>query len=149
MKVYIVKAPQGEYEDYCEPIVKVFANKGKAEEYIKIENAKLPLEQAAKCAECLWARENDEKPKCFNPNKYKTCKNYFKYRGIYPLFMEEYELDITQSLKQQVREEVVEEIIAQLSKIEDTLINCGNGKEDALACFLKILRNVKGESNDN
>ena len=40
MKVYIVKAPYGEYEDYSEPIVKVFADKGKAEEYVKIENAK-------------------------------------------------------------------------------------------------------------
>ena len=54
MEVYIVKAPQGEYEDYREPIVKVFADKGKAEEYVKIENAKLPLEQADKCEECLW-----------------------------------------------------------------------------------------------
>lgn len=26
IKVYIVKAPQGEYEDYQEPIVKVFAS---------------------------------------------------------------------------------------------------------------------------
>ena len=32
MKIYIVKAPQGEYEDYYEPIVKVFADKGKAED---------------------------------------------------------------------------------------------------------------------
>ena len=32
MKVYIVKAPQCEYEDYCEPIIKVFADKGKAEQ---------------------------------------------------------------------------------------------------------------------
>lgn len=93
MKVYIVKAPHGEYEDYCEPIVKVFANKEKAEEYVKIENAKLPLRQACKCGECLWARENDEKPKCFKPNKYGTCQNYFKYSGIYPLFMEEYEVE--------------------------------------------------------
>ena len=31
MKVYVVKAPQGEYEDYREPIVKVFADKTKAE----------------------------------------------------------------------------------------------------------------------
>ena len=45
MKIYIVKAPQGEYEDYCEPIVKMFANKEKAEEYIKIENAKKSLKQ--------------------------------------------------------------------------------------------------------
>ena len=40
MKVYIVKAQYGEYEDYSEPIVKVFADKGKAEEYVKIENSK-------------------------------------------------------------------------------------------------------------
>ena len=53
MKIYIVKAPQGEYEDYCEPIVKVFTDKSKAEEYVKAENAKLPLEQADKCEECL------------------------------------------------------------------------------------------------
>lgn len=28
MKIYIVKAPQCEYEDYREPIVKVFADNG-------------------------------------------------------------------------------------------------------------------------
>ena len=98
MKIYIVKAPQGEYEDYREPIVKVFADKAKAEEYVKTENAKLPLEQADKCEECLWKwkmafEHNDEKPKCFNPDKYKTCQNYFKYSGISPLFMEEYEVE--------------------------------------------------------
>lgn len=98
MKVYIVKAPQGEYEDYREPIVKVFADKTKAEEYVKAENAKLPLKQADKCEECLWKwkmafEHNDEKPKCFNPDKYKTCQNYFKYSGIYLLFMEEYEVE--------------------------------------------------------
>lgn len=98
MKIYIVKAPQGEYEDYREPIVKVFADKTKAEEYVKAENAKLPLEQADKCEECLWKwkmafEHNDEKPKCFNPDKYETCQNYFKYSGISPLFMEEYEVE--------------------------------------------------------
>ena len=96
VKVYIVKAPQGEYEDYCEPIVKVFADKEKAEEYVKIENAKLPLEQADKCEECLWQCEmvfelNDEKPKCLNLDKYGICQNYLS--GIYPLFMEEYEVE--------------------------------------------------------
>ena len=40
MKVSIVKAQYGEYEDYSEPIVKVFADQGKAEEYVKLENAK-------------------------------------------------------------------------------------------------------------
>lgn len=43
------------------------------------------------------------------------------------------------------RKRVVDEIIAQLSRIEDTLINCGSGKEDALAYFLEILKNIKGE----
>ena len=45
MKIYIVKAPQGEYDSYREPIVKVFADKAKAEEYVKIENAKKSLKQ--------------------------------------------------------------------------------------------------------
>ena len=40
MKVYVVKAPQGEYEDYQEPIVKVFIDKKKAQQYVKEENAK-------------------------------------------------------------------------------------------------------------
>lgn len=98
VNVYIVKAPHGEYEDYREPIVKVFVNKEKAEEYVKIENSKLPLEQAGKCEECIWCwkmafEHDDEKPECFNPDKYETCQNYFKYSGIHPLFMEEYEVE--------------------------------------------------------
>lgn len=32
VNVYIVKAPHGEYEDYREPIVKVFATKEEAEQ---------------------------------------------------------------------------------------------------------------------
>lgn len=52
MKIYIVKKPQGYYEEYHEPIIKVFADKGKAEEYVNIENAKLPLKQAEKCRYC-------------------------------------------------------------------------------------------------
>ena len=40
MKVYVVKAPQGEYEDYQEPIDKIFLDKKKAKQYVKEENAK-------------------------------------------------------------------------------------------------------------
>ena len=58
MKVYVVKAPQGEYEDYQEPIVKVFLDKKKAKQYVKEENAKLPLEQAEKCQNCYFIWEN-------------------------------------------------------------------------------------------
>ena len=58
MKVYIVKAPQGEYESYEEPIVKVFLDKKKAKQYVKDENAKLPLEQADMCFKCLFKWDN-------------------------------------------------------------------------------------------
>ena len=78
-------------------ILSAYEDLNKEFEYKK-ENAKLPLEQADKCEECLWKwkmafKHNDEKPKCFNPDKYETCQNYFKYSGIYPLFMEEYEVE--------------------------------------------------------
>ena len=53
-KVYVVKHPQGAYEDYQEPIVKVFLNEKEAKSYVKEENAKLPLEQAKKCDECYF-----------------------------------------------------------------------------------------------
>ena len=51
MKVYIVKSPQGEYEDYCEPIVKVFANKEKALETLMIMKEQL-AESENQCREC-------------------------------------------------------------------------------------------------
>jgi hypothetical protein len=35
MKVYVVKAPQGEYESYQEPIDKIFLDKKKAQQYVK------------------------------------------------------------------------------------------------------------------
>lgn len=55
-------------------------------------------------------------------------------------------LKLRKTIKE-TREKIVEEIITQLSKIEDTFINCGNGKEDALSYFLEILKRVKGENN--
>lgn len=98
MKVFIVKAPCGEYEDYQEPIVKVFLDKTKAEKYIAEENAKLPLEQARKCAECYFkwrciGQKGKTAPDCFDGDKYRYCKNYNKYRDVQELFMEEYEVE--------------------------------------------------------
>ena len=43
MKVYVVKAPQGEYEEYCEPIFKMFFDKAKAEKCIKEEKCKITI----------------------------------------------------------------------------------------------------------
>lgn len=96
MKIYIVKAPQGEYESYQEPIVKVFLDKKKATQYVKDENAKLPLEQAKKCEDCYFKWENPAqkwkiRPSCFNG--YKHCENFLKYHDIQELFMEEYEVE--------------------------------------------------------
>ena len=48
MTVYVVKAPQGEYEDYQEPIVKVFIDKSKAELYVKEEIERLNKKLAEK-----------------------------------------------------------------------------------------------------
>ena len=93
MKIYIIKAPKGVYEDYCEPIVKVFANKEKAEEYVKIENAKLPLKQAERCRYCSKTGRLNGKYACIKPDRYGFCENYMKYYDIHPLFMEEYEVE--------------------------------------------------------
>lgn len=70
MKIYIVKAPQGEYESYQEPIVKMFANKEKAEEYIKIENTKKSLKQQVREAvvEEIKEKFNDTIKHHFCPN---------------------------------------------------------------------------------
>lgn len=97
-KIYVVKAPQGEYEDYQEPIVKVFLDKKKATQYVKEENAKLPLEQAKKCQDCQWKWEmcftrTQTEPICYKPGKYVNCENFFKYHDIQELFMEEYEVE--------------------------------------------------------
>lgn len=46
----------------------------------------------------------------------------------------------------------LEKLISSLSNIENTLINCGNGKEDAICWFVKLIDNqikqLKGESNE-
>ena len=98
MKVYVVKAPQGDYEDYQEPIVKVFLDKKKAKQYIKDENAKLPLKQAKMCSECEYKWETTFKPtqsmpKCLKRDKYNMCENYINYRDVYELIMEEHEVE--------------------------------------------------------
>lgn len=98
MKVFIVKAPCGMYEDYQEPIVKVFLDKAKAKKYVEEENAKLPLEQARKCTECYFkwnciGQKGKTAPNCFDGDKYGYCKNYSKYRDVQELFIEEHEVE--------------------------------------------------------
>ena len=97
MKVYIVKAPYGEYESYQEPIDKVFLDKAKALKYIKEENIKKPLEQAKKCNECYFMWDNPgqrgkTRPSCFRGDKYNMCEEYFKYHDVQALFLEEHEV---------------------------------------------------------
>lgn len=98
MKVYVVKAPQGEYESYQEPIDKIFLDKKKAQQYMKEENAKLPLEQAEMCKHCLFkwgniGQNGTTKPSCYIGDKYNMCLEYIKYRDVQELFMEEYEVE--------------------------------------------------------
>ena len=97
-KVYIIKRPSGSYESYQEPIEKCFFNKNKANKYIESENKKLPLQQAEMCRECSFCWDNETikdrmKPECCNWDKYKTCQNYFKYSDIYPLEIEEHNIE--------------------------------------------------------
>lgn len=97
-KIYIVKRPSGSYEDYQEPIEKCFFDKDNANKYIESENKKLPLEQAEKCKFCrFWANnptiKGKGKPECCDWDKYNTCQNYFKYHDIYPLEIEEHDIE--------------------------------------------------------
>ena len=55
MKVYVVKAPYGEYEDYYEPIIGIFTDEAKADEVIAKRNAAIAennrkREHCKKCA---------------------------------------------------------------------------------------------------
>ena len=114
-KVYVVKHPEGAYEDYREPIVKVFFNKKEAKSYVKEENAKLPLEQAKKCNECYfkWAcvgQKGEKIPSCFNGDKYNCCENYFKYHDIQELFIEEHEIDDIKTHDRELVKKVCEKI---------------------------------------
>lgn len=99
MKVYIVKAPEGEYEGYREPIVKVFADKGKAEEYVEAENAKKPFKQVEKCRGCQWSWDrpyrSDTVPQCYAEDVEEDyiCANRLSYLNIHLLFIEEYEVE--------------------------------------------------------
>ena len=109
-KVYVVKKPSGEDESYQEPIVKVFLDKKKAKEYVKEENAKLPLEQAKKCDECyfMWecaGQKGKERPSCFKGDKYNNCENYFKYHDIQELFIEEHSIDDIKTHDKEILEE--------------------------------------------
>ena len=97
-EIYIIKRPSGSYEDYKEPIEKCFFNKDNANKYVENENKKLPLVQAEKCRLCPFMSYNfaskyKEKPNCCDWDKYQTCQNYFKYFDIYPLEIEEHNIE--------------------------------------------------------
>ena len=96
MKVYIVKRPEGEYEDYQEPIEKVFADKDKAVEYVKLENSKLPLKRKEKCQNCDYmvsfsSQRNEPKPDCCDWDDMCICTNYVG--DIFELEIEEWEVE--------------------------------------------------------
>ncbi len=123
-KVYVVKKPFGEYEDYQEPIVKVFLDETKAKSYVKEENAKLPLEQAKKCNKCCYkwecvGQKGKETPSCFKGDKYNYCENYFKFHDIQELFIEEHSIDDIKIHDQELVKEVLKRVkdVAFKSKV--------------------------------
>lgn len=75
-----------------------FETEEKAEEYVKIENAKLPLEQAEMCEHCLFkwdiaCQKGKTKPSYYNGDKHNMCLEFFKYCDVQELFIEEYEVE--------------------------------------------------------
>lgn len=122
-KVYVVKHPQGAYEDYQEPIAKVFFNEKEAKLYVKEENAKLPLEQAKKCDECYFkwtcvGQKGKKIPSCFNGDKYNCCENYFKYSDIQELFIEEHEIDDIKDHDKELVEKVLRKAKSLITKYD-------------------------------
>ena len=98
MKVYVVTRPQGMDEDYREEIEKVFLDKEKAEKYVEEENTKLPLEQMEKCSQCTWrykigCEHKTPKPDCLEEYKYGACPGLIRCQDVYPLDLEEYEVE--------------------------------------------------------
>lgn len=58
MKVYVVKAPYGEYEDYYEPIIGIFTDEAKADEVISKRNAAIAENDRKRehCEKCAYYR---------------------------------------------------------------------------------------------
>lgn len=52
--------------------------------------------------------------------------------------------ELQEQLKSQPKE-IIEKIISKMDNVVDTLINCGNGKEDAIAWFCGILKEISKE----
>ena len=117
-KVYAVKRPSGSFDWYQEPIEKIFFDKDKANNYIKEENSKLPLEQTKKCNHCPfrpdgsthWDIQEKQKPECADLDKYKACKNYYKYWDFQPLFIEEHDIADIKTHDRELVKEVCEKI---------------------------------------
>ena len=58
MKVYVVKAPYGEYEDYQEPIIGIFTDEAKADEVVAKRNAAIAENDRKRehCEKCAYYR---------------------------------------------------------------------------------------------
>lgn len=75
----------------------------------------MPLEQAEKCRLCPFmsynfASKDKEKPNCCDWDKYRTCQNYFKYFDIYPLEIEEHNIEDLHEHDKELVAKVLEKI---------------------------------------
>ena len=81
-------------------------------------------------------KESEEMQKAYKEISYNETLQTFELNNI---------KSENQQLKQQLHElpkKIVEEIKRQMGSIEDILINCGNGKEDALCWFNECLDTI-------
>lgn len=66
-----------------------------------------------------------------------------------PANIAEKSLKLSEQSQKQLAIEEFEKILSKLSNIENTLINCGNGKEDAICWFVRLIddqiKELKGE----
>ena len=95
----------------------------------------------ARLAESESKRKSSEEKLKFLTEEIKEC---FVDGQKYNELREQKDKEI-QQLKQQLHDlpkKIVEEIKIEMGSIEDILINCGNGKEDALSWFNKILDTI-------
>lgn len=92
-------------------------------------------------------KELEEMNKKLDKRASRNFDAYMKCSKKYTKLLDE-NLQLKQSQKQLAIKEF-ERLLSKLSNIENTLINCGNGKEDAICWFVRLIndqiKSLKGE----
>ena len=101
--------------------------------------------------ECI-GQKGKETPICFKGDKYNYCENYFKYRDIQKLFIEEHEIDDIKTHDRELVKEVCEKIREHLSEqkksLKDTFSPYSNGKAFIISAVEENLNKIEKEFED-